>query len=366
MSENSSNLCSSFGVEISLKVIESGYFQVSVRLIIFICAFSIFSNVLLIVSLIRVAFIQEKTKILLVNVSLANITLCMGEIVLQLKMVTTEIVNPISSKQCLLESLPKSISFASLTLSMNLVAWERVVATRNFRSHENDPKFPSICCAITSWLIPFLVNGLGANFLDKPNEIPLCFVALAYHPRLLLGFSICDLLIGSITLFIFVGVIASNRSKLIFYAHNQAQLNLSGRYQLRNNMEITKMLIPSVVLKILIYMSIDVGLSLTSRNDDCLDHKIRGIAIFSCLEMLYTLLHPVSIVFMNKKLRKQLIATALCCESSHLSTAVGPVADVMSSTINALHTDNIALQINSAASTLLNFTVFNGVEGNRP
>lgn len=295
---------------VAVETSQSGWFSLSIALILLCSLLAIYFNLLLALTLWKTSIVQYESKILLTNLSLSAVIFSITQIFSNVKLIfriANRLSLSLSIRDCLAENLPKAISAYSLVASMIFVAWERAEATRNYRSYESKPHFYPILCVFISWAIPSIVFFGG--FFTSPTDkiIPICYASLAYSSTLVTGYLLFNLLLGLLTLLLFSGICYVNRKKLSFYLYNQAHLSLSERFQLANNLEITDTLLPSVILHIVMCGSANSLICFVAYNFEN-TKVITKLAILSLqysnvLGTTYGLLHPMVVILKNERLR---------------------------------------------------------------
>lgn len=295
--------------------------QVTFKILVLLCMLlslgGFIANTILLVGLSRTSLVQANIKLLLINVSVAAIVLCGSEIVHKSLMIWRSSTKPsqmIQGHQCMYEALPKNISMYSLALLIVVVAIERVVATKNFRSYESQPKFFGWICLVISWVCPAIVGIYGAIEAPSSFHLSFCFTILMYSNKLLVVYMGFDVGIGLLSLFMYLTIVHINRKKLTIFLYNQAQLSLSARYQLRNNIEMTNILIPSVILRVVAYTISNISYIYTMKymTNSLMKEKATVILLGNLVTSIYSFGHPVSVLITSKRNLKLLSNLKLC------------------------------------------------------
>lgn len=308
--------------------VDGAFFKLSVALMLIISCLAIGFNMLLIVTLWKTSIIQPHSKILLTNLSLSAVCFSVCQLITNIWAVLTVLNVPnyrVLQRDCSLQSAGKTISTYCLSCSTVFVAWERAVATKNFRSYEKYQKFRSASCVLIAWITPAM--PVIFSVLRAPNSfLPICHSFLIYSSLLVFGCLVVDLCLSLLTLSIFLTVNWYNKRKLSFYLMNQAQLNLSERFQLKNNIEITTALIPSVLMHAAIYALTDIAMVYMSYqyeiNKEISHTNVLWSQYCNVLITGYTLLHPISMILGNRRLR--LLASVMIFRKNVVSTRVHP------------------------------------------
>lgn len=284
------------------------------------------ANLWLIFGLYHSSLVQGNVKLLLVNVSIAAVILCIGEFVHKWLILSRAYMSSnwheIPGNQCLLESLPKTISNYTLALLMLFVAWERAIATKKFKSYEHQPKFLSWLCVGFAWLAPCIGSTVAAVKYQPNPQSPFCIAGFTYSSILVISYLSFDLVLGFLTLVGYMVVTRINKTKLTFFIYNRAQLRLSARYQLRNNIEITSLLTPTVIFRVISYIFSDASfiyISLSSKSRLKTDSIFLVLAC-NLIKVLYCLFHPIFLFLRSRKLR----SSAKLCNGTVYNSRVSP------------------------------------------
>lgn len=296
--------------EIATQLAISPIAKLSLALLLVFSMLSLFFNAVLMRGLFRTVTVQRNTQVLLVSISIAAIIRSSGSLVefsLHFARLYSDFGLPHSKANCLWENFPSILASYSLSLSVIGVAWERAIATKNFRTYEQHPQFPSRTFVGAAWIFPATVGIAGRLSTTGDYVYPICRSALIYEGSLLISFSAINTAIGVISLIIFLVVYCANITRLRSYLYNQAQLSLSGRFQLTNNLEMTKTLFPSIVLHAVIYFSADITYIYVAYVGEETFHSAVDILILlayiNVLIMLFAAFHPISLLLINPKLR---------------------------------------------------------------
>uniref|UniRef100_A0A914WRD7 G-protein coupled receptors family 1 profile domain-containing protein n=1 Tax=Plectus sambesii TaxID=2011161 RepID=A0A914WRD7_9BILA len=143
-------------------------------------------------------------------------------------------------------------SYGSFTIATSLIflAIERICATVWFKSYENGGyRKLGIVLSVSQWImsIPAL------PFLGEVNtRYPYCQSAVV-RPRASQYFMACMLIAQITGLVIFVILVIVNKRKMSRYFFNSALKLLSVRYQLRENIGTTKLMIPISIASAFLY-----------------------------------------------------------------------------------------------------------------
>lgn len=307
-------------------IVSNNTFKLLLVLCILFSIGAIVGNLLLIIALYHSSLIQTKVKLLLVNVSTSAVILCISEIIHKsLIIIRTYWMTPkmISGHECLFEALPKTIAIYSLGFSMVFVALERAVATKNFRSYETQPKFLAWICVSFCWVCPTLVATLGVFHTPESRQLPFCFTGLMYSSMMVATVTGLDLALGLLSLFMYAAIIYINQRKLTFYMYNQAQLTLSGRFQLRNNIEMSNILIASVVLRVVTYAITDITfMYLIKKGTNVTKATSHAVMLCSAITVFHCQIHPISMLIRSRKLRSS--AKVALCRGKPTNNAILP------------------------------------------
>lgn len=219
----------------------------------------------------------------------------------------------VSAYQCALENLVISHSSVNFAISVVSIACERLVATYCYRNYERSKK-PLIRTLLpillVCWSVPTVSNVVGLLLLRKFENatIPFCSTVLAVPSKSLIAFYVVEICIGIASTTSFIVVILTNRKRLLDLSYNQAQLSLSGRFQLRNNIDISKTLLPSAVLHLLIYIVADCAFLFVNINGEMKINKRASIVlVMNSLKTLHLMLHPLSTLLSNRRLRAAVV-----------------------------------------------------------
>lgn len=313
--------------------IQGAVFRLSIAFMLIFSCFSIIYNILLSVTLWKTSIIQSHAKILLTNLSLSALIFSVAQISSNILLIRSMANMPnfsITYRDCAFESVAKTVSGYSLSLSTMFVAWERGVATRKFRSYEHNQKFCSFLCVIAAWLCPAITSTWGVWKSPILDRLPICQQYLTFSSGLVGAYVMFDFSLGLLTLAIFLGVSWFSRRKLAFFVYNQAQLSLSERFQLRNNIEITVTLLPSVLLHVLAYAVLDIVVLYFAREHE-ITHMITGLSVLlthycNALVSFYTLLHPILMFYRNPRLRGLLMSLILRKSVTYPDSKIYPQA----------------------------------------
>lgn len=293
-----------------------------------------FANAILIVCLFHsAATIGPTLHLLLSNLSVASIvqaTYYFGNSIYILYFVIlTENFDQLKVKSsvfCRLQESPKVIAQQVIALSLPAIAFERYFKLQH--CDKNCPFFTTIAFVIITWLLStgfYLANTFCPTVLI-PTNLPYCNHVFLAAPHAAI-FSVSTLLILEVIgIVLFLVVLVQNHRRLRrFSSHN----SLSSRLEIRQNLAVCKMLLPSVWLHAVIYLIITGNLiyreSLVLHYNQVLPisqkQLITSQYIDFCLTGVHMAGHPFLCLFMHKNLRrkfsKMLNVESFCTETEN-------------------------------------------------
>lgn len=295
----------------SKQLISSPYFPL---LLAFTLLFSLPASILCIMMsrvIFKTAIVQPQTKILLLNCFVSAILLSTAEFFRAILFAVKSMMKIpliIAVSDCHKQNFIVPIAGVTLAISMVVVAAERAFATKNYKSYEGKSLIPSVFAAILTWVSPMLL--IVPSMLKAPDEsfLPICLTALTYERLFLIITLIGYASLSAVSTAICLIVVRINRRRLLALSCNSAQLNLTSRFQLRNNIEMSEAVLPSVLSHLIFYgviqglymfITLDVSISMVN--------KTLVVLCTNMLQILYTLAIPMSIIAVNRRLKGMLV-----------------------------------------------------------
>lgn len=308
-------------------------FRVSIILALLFAIPAVFLNCIYIHLLFRVTVIQPHAKILLLNTSAAALLLCFVDIGVMssyLSKISSRNVVPVSHNDCVKQNILTVISSNSLSFSMIFLALERSFATKFFRSYELRSFLPSVFLVLTSWGLPILLHLSAVFQTSSDYHEPICTSVLSYPSRFTLVILTINVVLAFACISAFVLILRINRMKLLILSCNEAQLNLSDRFQLRNNIEISSSVLPAAVGQLAALFCTKGAFLYVITDPKFLPvtYKILIIlfakAIFSC----NLLILPLSMILTNARLRKTFFLLLRTVQPAENGLRIGPVLEL--------------------------------------
>lgn len=311
-------------------------FATAVCGIIIFSALALVCNLMFLVILYRSnEFLQRRVKWFLLNASAMASIYSLTQMIRFFSYVTkyqSGYSLTISTYKCSLENSLLSFSSVNLGCSMIFIAGERFIATKLHRTYEriHKPFITSVLpVLVLCWLVPVTVNIIAILQTSDNVTIPFCASVLAYRRNSLIIYYTLEISIGVIAIFGFVLVILVNKRRLLNLSLNQAQLNFSARFQLRNNIDISKALLPAAILHLITYLLADCTLLFMSTSYNLeMATKVYLVLIVNVFKTFHLLLHVSSMFLFNQKLRAVIVWILVKKKIVSTSVKVAPVPTI--------------------------------------
>lgn len=321
--------------EILLQVLRSmKLFQSSLALTLIFAIPAVIFNCIFIRVICRVAIVQTHAKVLLINTSLAALLLSLVDIATMtsyISMMATGDAIHVSHDDCVKQNILTAISSSSLAFSLVFLSLERSFATKFYKSYELRSTTPSVILAGISWVGSILLHISGVFQADNNSYQPICTSVLSYPSEFTFAISIIHAALAFISIFFFTFILRINKEKLMFLSCNEAQLNLSDRFQLRNNVEISSTVLPAAVLQFVALVSCKGGFIYALINPNTLSATCRILVILlaKAVYALYMLILPLSMILTNGRLRKNCKLLICRCQEVAKNAKVRPTPEVL-------------------------------------
>uniref|UniRef100_A0A914WZ07 G-protein coupled receptors family 1 profile domain-containing protein n=1 Tax=Plectus sambesii TaxID=2011161 RepID=A0A914WZ07_9BILA len=210
--------------------------------------------------IIRAGAVHINMRILLVNLFISVVLANLGVAVIAIYHLVAFIMHQNEEQLCDLMAISATScarvnalnNYAGLTtvIGLSALAAERIYATVCFKTYESTRKLQiGIGLTIAQWLISFPTLPIRPT---SDQRYPVCQGVLS-RPRDMFSFMGAMLAVELFSLFIFVALVFANEKKIKQYKENAVLQRLSARYQLKENVNTTKLMIPISVVSCIVF-----------------------------------------------------------------------------------------------------------------
>lgn len=214
------------------------------------------------------------------------------------------------SYECKLREIGLGIPAQALTYAGMAVALERLYSTLYYKKYDEDEErrpYLGIALIIFAYIVP-VANTLNSLFaLKKDVVLPICENALSSTPAsasTTIGVNLTAMLVS----ILIVGAIwRINDTKLRTMVANRANSSLAARFQIEQNVQVNKIIVPSTCLQMLCIIPnyvflflILVGLPLTN------EQKIILIHCNYIWKQGFAIMHPVVCFARHARIRQEI------------------------------------------------------------
>lgn len=213
-----------------------------------------------------------------------------------------------TSHYCSLTSLPARIASTSSMCTMVGIAVERFIATVNHQTYNSRSRKLPIFIVLWSWLLyPTL---LPVVFFHSPRlkETPFCIPLIVENYNMTMLGTALLAIVGIITILAYLRLIVINRRRLREFATQQVHLSLSSRMEMRQNIELTQLYLPSLCVHTGFWVNFGLltPVILYGISDDRQELKMNIGVNMNNLYCAFMAIHPFLLFWRSERLRFKL------------------------------------------------------------
>lgn len=278
---------------------------------------SIFMNTVLLVLIARKSTLHLNLRILLIQLSFCLIWSSSGFLMRALYNLILMGTNPcrlvINSFTCKLEELTMAVPVTLVNYSLVIIGIERFYATLRFRTYENNKSIlPSLFLMIVLWagvLCQQLVSLMSMKASMK--LMPICNNLLSLTPSTTKTIVILSVTNETLALTVHLINLRINKWKLSTVYINQAQENLTARFQLDQSFKTIRTVLPIVILHTICWTPTGIGMILVFyvKIFNSVIDELSAVHMMNLMTILFGNLYPLITFNRNQVIMEDLRKT---------------------------------------------------------
>lgn len=268
-------------------------------------------NGFLIYSLIKSTIFSINLRVLMSNLSISALLFCFGHFIKHISVVVLMAIDPCflvtTLYGCKLQETATIVPLLTTLYSLVAIGVDRLYATLCYNTYDQKKRiYISVVLVIAIWTVA-LASQLAQLPLIPRGFVPFCQNLLVMNSTgaiMALSFSI---ILETLCVMIFTTTTVLDRTKLTNVLINQAQHSLAARYQLSQNIDINKIMLPSAIIHLACFlpttafsMLIVLGWKMN------METKVKFVLATLILIHLFTIVYPLMTFYKNERLRQQL------------------------------------------------------------